>query len=468
MTQALPAPQAAAPAMQSKVEASTGSSKGIVTVANPQRDFPTAISADMMSGAGRLVHVTTGVLCAFATLFVVWASFAVIEEVTIGQGKVIPASKIQIVQNLEGGIVKHIAIREGDIVERGALLVQIDPTGLGSDLDEKREKIMGLTALYARLKSEADGAELIFPPEIVARRPDLVRQQLQHHESRRREIGGTLDVLDRQADQKRQEIAETRAKIRSVAASLALANEELQLTEPLVKQGAAARVDVLRLQTRIAELTGQFESFTLAIPRLEQAIAEARSQRQQKEMSFRSETLKDLNEVDVQRAGLTQSARGQADKVARTDVRAPGRGVIKTLNVTTVGQVLRPGQEIVEIVPLDDTLLVEARLAPKDVAFLRPGQDAVVKISAYDYTLYGSLAGRLERIGADAVTPEKGESFYVIGVRTDKAHLEKDGRILPIIPGMIAEVDILSGKKTIMQYLIKPITRMRHEALRER
>jgi len=236
----------------------------------------------------------------------------------------------------------------------------------------------------------------------------------------------------------------------------------------LVSHGAAAKVDVMHLKAKISELSGSVEGSKLAVPRLRAAIAEAESERSQHSANFRAEALKELNQIDVEIATRAEGIKSEADKVARTDLRAPVRGLVQSLHVSTIGQVVKPGQDIVEIVPVDDTLLIEARVATRDVAFLKPDQEANVKISAYEYAMYGTLKGRLERISPDAVSTEKGESYYVILLRTDRAYLEKDGRHLPIIPGMAAEVDMLTGQHTVLQYLIRPFTRLRSEALRER
>jgi adhesin transport system membrane fusion protein len=429
---------------------------------------PSSVSAELLSGAPRLLHLSTLTLVALVAAFFVWAAFARLEQVTIGQGKVVPASKTQLVQSLEGGIVKAIHASEGMLVEKGDLLLQIDPTGFGSDLDQVREKLIGLGAKRARLLAEANGTALAFPPELQAAHPDITARQRAEYEARRAEHMHTLSAIDERALQRRQEVIENEAKAATLEQSLELARTELELTEPLVAKGAAAKVEVIRLKSRVAEIEGSLAAARLAIPRLKSAIAEAEMDRQQQATAFRTAALKDLNEIDIELAALGQAVKADADKVARTDLRAPARGIVQRLHVTTLGQVVKPGQDIVEIVPIDDTLLVEAKVATRDVAFLTPGQDAVVKITAYEFGIYGSLKGRLERISADAITTDKGDSYYSIEIRTDLAYLEKDGRRLPIIPGMVAEVDIVTGAKSVLHYLINPLTRLRAQAMRER
>ena len=434
----------------------------------PAREVPTAVSADLLRGAPTLVRLFNLFLVAGVGLTVLWAAYASLDEVTIGQGRVVPATKIQLVQHLEGGIVEAINIQEGAIVEKGQPLVQIDATGAGSDLQERTEKLMGLEVHRARLKAEVDGSEPAFPAEVDKARPDLVAQERAHLAANRLQLTSALSGEDQKIEQRQQEIVENSAKIASLKDGLVPVEQEREITAQMVKQGVAPKLDLIRLDGRLSDLKGGLEAAVLAAPRLDSALAEARNARKQHEQQALSDTLKELSQTEVDIAALGQSIKGQADKVARMDVRAPMRGIVKRLLVGTIGQVVKPGADIVEIVPLDDTLLVEAKITPKDIAFVSAGQIATVKFTAYDYALYGTLKGKLERIGADAIVSEKGDSYYTVLVRTDKAYLEKDGKRLPIIPGMIAEVDLVTGNRTVLQYLMKPMTKMRFEALRER
>lgn len=431
-------------------------------------DAPSAVSADLMSGAPRLLILSNLCLASLVAAFVLWAAFARLEEVTVGHGRVIPAAKIQLVQSLEGGIVKSMHVREGQIVEKGELLLQIDPTAFGSTLSETAEKVAGLRHEKARLMAEAGNGDLEARAVEGEPRADLLAQQQSALEASRLELQSRLSTIEQRIGQRRQEVIETEARARSLERSLELARSELALTRPLVAEGAAAKVELIRLESRVAELEGDLEAAKLAVPRLEGAIAEAESELTQSKTAYRADALKRLSEVEVQLATLLQSLKGDADRVARTDMRSPVKGIVQRLHVTTERQVVKPGESIVEIVPLDGTLLVEAQIATRDIAFVRPGQDAVVKITAYDYGIYGSLKGKVERISADAILNDKGDSYYLIEVRTDRASLEKDGRSLPIIPGMVADVDLLTGERTVAQYLMKPLTRLRSESLRER
>lgn len=430
--------------------------------------LPTAVSADLLEPPSRLKHLIILGTATLAASFCAWATLSPVQEFAVGQGKVIPARKLQVVQNLEGGIVRAIAVREGQLVKAGDLLLSIDPTAPGAQLAEGREKSAGLMAAVARLDAEAKGIAPVFPDEIAGRRPDIVATETALHESRRRELESALSGLDLQIRQREQEVIEINAKIGSLTASLAVARREWDLVRPLVASGAAARVEGLRAEGKIIETEGALRASELALPRVEAALAEARDKRREKEQAFRSDALARLAQAGNELAALTQAMRNAEDKVRRTDMNAPVNGIVKSVNVTTIGQVIQPGSSAVEIVPLDDTLLVEAQVRPQDIAFLRPGLDAMVKLTAYDSTIYGGLPATLEHIGADSVTTEKGETYYVVRVRTRAATLRHQERDLPIIPGMVAEVEVKTGSKTVMQYLLKPLTRMQQQALRER
>jgi adhesin transport system membrane fusion protein len=353
-------------------------------------------------------------------------------------------------------------------VRAGDLLLSIDPTTPGAQLSEAREKSAGLAATAARLEAEARGGRPLFPQELRTRRPDLVSNETALFESRRREIESALSALDLQIRQREQEIVETRSKIDNFGAALAIARREWDLVRPLVASGAASRVEGLRAEGKVVETEGALRGAELALPRIEAALAEARDRREEKQQTYRTDVLARLSQAENELAALTQAMRNAEDRVRRTDMTAPVNGIVKSVHVTTIGQVVQPGFSAVEIVPVDDTLLVEAQVRPQDIAFLRPGLDAMVKLSAYDFTIYGGLPATLEHIGADSVTTEKGETYYVIRVRTRAAALRHRDRDLPIIPGMVADVEIRTGAKTVLQYLVKPMTRMQQQALRER
>lgn len=400
----------------------------------------------------------------------VWAYFAEIDEVVKGRGKVIPSNQVQVVQNLEGGIVERLLVREGDVVEPGQVLLRIDDTRFGSSLQESRLRVLGLQAKAARLRAEADGGGQApeFPAELVQESPELARREERLFAERRQQLAAGLEVLKQQLAQRRHQVGEFEAKARKVAQSLALTREELNMTRPLVEQGAISEVEVLRLRRQVNELRGELEETRAAIPRSESQLAEVEYRIGELKLQRRQQARAELNEVLAELAGLTAGNEALADRVDRTAVRAPVKGVVNKLLVNTVGGVVQPGMDLVEIVPLEDSLLVEARISPRDIAFVRPDLAAKVKLSAYDFAIYGGLDAQVEHISADTFKSERDEPYYLVRVRTEQTELRRDGEVLPIMPGMTAEVDVLTGKKTVLSYLLKPILRARANALRER
>jgi adhesin transport system membrane fusion protein len=418
--------------------------------------------------APRTLRVTVWLAAALLLVALAWASMALIQEVTTGEGKAIPSSKVQVVQNLEGGIVTEIFVREGQTAKKGDTLLRLDDTRFLSNRGESEVDRLVLTAQVERLSAEAEGRPMMLPDEVTQNAAQVAADELALYDSRQRRLSSEQRTLNEQLRQKTQELAEFRAKQEQFRGSLALVQQELDMSAPLVSSGAVSPVEILRLKRSAVEIRGSMNANTLAIPRAEAAINEIRSRVQESELGFRSEAARELNEKRSELTRLSATRIAIDDRMDRTTVISPVRGIIKTLKVNTIGGVVQPGSDLLEIVPLEDNLLIEARVRPQDVAFLHPGQKAMVKFSAYDYTLYGGLSARLELIGADTISDDKGESFYLIQVRTAKNHLGSDDKPLQIIPGMVATVDIITGEKTVMDYLLKPVLKARSEALRER
>jgi adhesin transport system membrane fusion protein len=432
------------------------------------REFMPYRSAALAQDASRPMRLMVWVAAALLLSALAWAQFAVLEEVTTGEGKAIPSSKVQVIQNLEGGIVTEIFVREGQVVDKGDTLLRLDDTRFVSNRGESEVDRLTLTAQVERLAAEAEGRPLALPSEVIANAPQVTADELALYESRQRRLHSEQRTLNEQLRQKTQELAEFRSKQEQFRSSLALLQQELDMSAPLVGSGAVSPVEILRLKRNAVEVRGSMNANTLAIPRAEAAINEIKSRVQESEFAFRSEASRELNEKRSDLARISATRIAIDDRVSRTTVVSPVRGIVKTLKVNTIGGVVQPGSDLLEIVPLEDNLLIEAKVRPQDVAFLHPGQKAMVKFSAYDYTLYGGLPARLELIGADTTTDDKGNSFYLIQVRTDKNHLGNDNHPMLIIPGMIATVDIITGEKSVMDYLLKPVLKARAEAMRER
>ncbi|WP_275099497.1 HlyD family type I secretion periplasmic adaptor subunit [Sedimenticola hydrogenitrophicus] len=404
----------------------------------------------------------------FILVALVWADWAELDEVTQGIGQVIPSSQVQVVQNLEGGIVAALLVAEGQKVEKGQILLQIDDTRFASSLRETRTQYLALKAKAARLQAEAELSEFVPPPEVLAESPRLAQQEQSLYRARRSELDNNRSILKEQTAQRGQELAELAAKRSQLRRSLNLVRRELTMTRPLVKAGAISEVEVLRLEREVNELAGQLESTTLSIPRIQSTLDESHRKLEELELRFKSKAREEWSEVSAELSSLTASSVALEDRVQRTAVRSPVRGTIKQLMVNTVGGVVQPGMELVEIVPLEDSLLVEAKVRPEDIGFLRPGQKTVVKFSAFDFAIFGGLQGQLEHISADTIKDEEGKSYYLVRVRTEHNQLGNEINPLNIIPGMQAEVDILTGKKSVLSYLLKPVLRAKERALRER
>lgn len=405
---------------------------------------------------------------AFFLILLVWASLANLEEVTVGEGKVIPTSQVQVIQNLEGGIVGNIPVRIGDIVQRDQVVLNIDPTRFSSSLGETKAKYHALLAKIARLTAEVTGTPLGVPPELARENPQILKEELSLYGTRQNELEATLGVLRQQSQQRHQELVEKRARVQQLNESFRLVSSELDLTRPMAKQQVISDVELLRLERQANDIRGEMDATRLSIPRLEASLQEANNKLDGALAKFRSDAAVELSQARAEFAGTSASSVAMEDRLARTTVRSPVAGVVKTIKITTVGGVIQPGMEVMEIVPIEDNLLVEAKVRPSDVGFLHPGQSAKVKVTAYDYSIYGGLDATVENITADTITNDKGESFYLVRVRTKTNRFGTAEKPFPIIPGMLTTVHIRTGQKSVLTYLLKPIVKARSEALRER
>lgn len=427
-------------------------------------DIRTTILIQSPRGGQMIVWMTLVLLA----LLVYWMYVSEIDEITRGTGKVIPSSQIQVVQNLEGGILAETSIKEGDIVKKGQLLMRLDETRFSAPYKESRLKYLSLMARAARLRAETEGGKMVVPEEVAKEREEILAREQQLFVSRQNKLETTLGILAEQEIQRKQELAELEDKSRELDRTYKLLKREIDLTAPLVAQGAVSEVEMLRLDREASRLQGEMSGIRLAIPRVRSKLTESRKVIQEERLNFANAAKKELNEVQVELEGLSASATALADRLDRTSIRSPVHGTVKQVLVNTVGGVVQPGMDLVAIVPLEDSLLVETQIKPADIAFLRPQQKAIVKFTAYDFNIYGGLEAELEHISADSMTDEKGNSYYLVRVRTKKNYLESRQGPLPIIPGMVTTVDIITGKKTILSYLLKPVLRAREMALRER
>jgi adhesin transport system membrane fusion protein len=431
-------------------------------------DFATDIRETILAQTpqgGRLIIWATLILL---VIFIIWASFSELEEVTRGEGKVVPSGHVQIVQNLEGGIISEILINVGDKVKKDQLLLKMDPTRFSSSFEENHVKYLSDKAKAARLKAEATGSALVIPEDVLKERPDIAERERQLFQTRRMALGSSSEIKRQQINQRRQELKELEAKLVELNRTHALLQKEIGMIKPLVNKGAASDVEVLQLERQASQLEGEIDRVRHAIPAAQAKLQESEVALRELSLSYRSKSSTESSEVLKELDESASSSLALKDRLDRTAVRSPVDGIVNRVMVKTVGGVVQPGMDLVEIVPMHGNLLIEAKIKPSDIAFLRPGQKATIKFTAYDYTVYGSLDAELESVGADSITDDKGNSYFLVQLRTDKNCLGTAQHPLPIMPGMVTTVDILTGKKTVLSYILKPVLKARYMALRER
>jgi len=407
---------------------------------------------------------------------IVWANIAEVDEMARGEGKVIPSSDIQKVQNLDGGIVSDILVKSGEHVQKDQPLMKIDTTRFQASLEEVKEERLSLLAKKARLNAQLEYNprkklnSIKFPKEIEELKKytelenSIFKNKIEEYKS-------SLRILELQFEQKVQEKKEIQSTINQLTKSVSLVNKQLQTIQKMVRSGSKSKIELLNMQKEQNQLQGDLDSAKLSLPRSKLAIAESENKILEKVKAFSSETYKELQEVESELNKIEARVVSEADKLEKTTIRSPVNGTIKQININTIGGVVKSGMDLIEIVPDSDILLVEAKIDPKDIAFISPAQKAVVKITAYDFSIYGGLEGKIVEISADSIkdTESKDDkSYYKVVIQTDKNYLERNGEKLPIIPGMIASVDIVTGKKTIMDYFLKPIIKVKENALHER
>ncbi len=431
-------------------------------------DYAADIRAGLLAQAprgGRAI-IWSVLFLFFAGIY--WATVSEVEEVTRGEGRVIPSGQIQVIQNLEGGILSEILVRPGDRVEKNQVLLRIDETRFSASFQQNRARYLANLARAARLQAESTETPLMIPQVVMDETPEIGENERRLYLSRQNELRLAEDIRKEQLNQRLNEKEELDVRLRELNKTYELFEKELALLRPLVEQGAFSEMELLQAERRASEMRGEIEMVKQSIPRVRSKIDEGRAALQEVRLSFVNKAKAELNQVASQLGEETATAIGLQDRLDRTLVRSPVNGTVNRVLVSTVGGVVQPGMDLVEIVPADGTLLIEAKIRPSDIAFLRPEQKAMVKITAYDFTIYRGLDARLEHIGADTITDDRGNSFYLVQLRTDKNYLGTESNPLPIIPGMIATVDIQTGKKTVLSYLLKPVMRGRYMALRER
>jgi len=432
------------------------------------RAYMQSLSAAVVHRTPRFLIFVILVIALFFATAIAWMSWAEVDVVIRGSGKVSPASQVQNLQSLEGGIISDILVFEGQEVKAGQPLIKISDVAFSSSFEENRLLALELQARSYRLNAEAFDLEFKAPEDINKEAPQLVKSEKSLFDSHRQQLKETLSGLEEKIRQQQSALREAQSKQSQLTKSLRLLKKEIEIKKPLKDRGIISEVEFLQLQQREAELDGELEGVKLSIPRIESTIEEARFNKLKEKLNFQNNAKKELNEVNAE-IGRIQEAQGALqDRVKRTTLRSPVNGVVQRLYVNTIGGVINPGVSIMDIVPQEDDLLVELQIKPADIAYVNVGQFARLKFSAYDFAIHGSLQGIVTFVSADTVTNDDGESFFVVRVKPGKAFLGARAGELPIKIGMTAEADIITDKKTILSYLTEPIHRGIDKALRER
>lgn len=424
----------------------------------------------MKEGLPELSHsrLLLWLIAAFVLAALIWAANAQLDELVRGEGRVIPSRKVQMVQNLEGGIVSEIMVTEGSLVEKDQVILRIDDTQFASTYQDNQLKALALQARVERLRAEVAGqAELTFSAELTEKLPKLTQEELALFASRKNIVESNLRIADQQWKQTQQLLESARFNAKQAQSEQKLAQKERDILKPLLTEGLVSELEFLQAEKKLLTAQGDAQRLQLKLPEIEAELEAAKDKRTLPLSEFKSTAQEELNQTLAELDRVSNTEGALRDRVTRTLVRSPVKGTVKQLLVNTIGGVVQPGMDMVSIVPIEDSLLIETRIKPSDIARLHPGLKAIVKLSAYDYSIYGGLESEVEQISADSLVNQQGESMYLVTVRTKQNFLSRGGQTLPIIPGMVAQVDIITGKKTVLQYLLRPINRVASVALTE-
>jgi len=431
--------------------------------------YMSSLSAAVLQKSPIKSRMILWVVLGVVTWLIAWSALAEIDELTRGVGKVVPSHQIQVVQNLEGGIVSEILVDEGELVDVGQILVKIDDTSFASSYEESLLHQAALRAKAVRLEAESTGRAFKIPKGNYSKdEKELFKKERSLYNSHKKKLVSDIRVLKSQKVQRQNELKEIRSKEKKLKRAHALMQKEVDLTRPMVAKRIVSRVEFLQLERRANDIQGELEEVQLSIPRIKSTIAEAKSKINGANLEFQNEAKQEWNDVVSEMNQIMESNEALEDRVERTSVRSPVKGIVKQLLINTINGVVQPGMDIIEIVPVQDNLLIETKIKPKDIAYLYPGQAALVKFTAYDFTIYGGLEGKVTHISADTIVDEEGDSYYTVRIKTTRSYLEKNGEKMEVIVGMTANVDIITGKKTILDYMLKPILKAKYNAMTER
>ena len=400
--------------------------------------------------------------------FIIWASFAQIDEIARGHGKVVPSGQNQIIQNLEGGIVSEILVKEGDFVNKDQVLLRISNEKSSSTLISNEIKTQYLKAQIKRLEAQLKQEPFEYQESENKTLNDFFKNEKELYLSNMKQIDSKVQILKEQDKQKQSELKDVRQTIRHLKFSVEAIEKEVKMTEPMVKRGIRSEVDFLKLQREESEAKQRLQSAILSVNRIKSEISEIEKKIRETLEVFKSQTQEKLNETVTSLKDLEANAVASIDQVSRTIVKSPSNGIVQTLHINTIGGAIKPAQDLIEIVPTDYNLIVEVKILPSDIAFIYQGQKAIVKFSAYDFSIYGGLEGEVINISPDTITEKDDKTYYLVRIKTEKNYIGTEEKQMKIIPGMVADVDIITGKKTILDYILKPILKTKQYTFTER
>lgn len=430
-------------------------------------EYIQSLSAAVLTTTPRRIRMVLYFWLVALVLLVAWAALAEVDEIARGNGQVVSSAHNKMIQHLEGGIVEQILVKEGQSVKANQPLLKIKNEKSNASFQSNELGSFALQAKLMRLKAEAEGGGFSGSGASAQMQP-YIQNELSLLHSNRANLQAKISGLQEKLSQNRQELSEARSRKEHLKQSLNMINEEVRMTGPMVEKGVRSKVDYLKLQREANEAEDAYQSTLLSIPRLESVIQETSRSIEEARYMFRSDAQTQYNETLAQYHTMQADKTALTDQVDRTTVRAPMDGIVQSLMVHTIGGVVKPGDDLIEIVPKGEKLVVEVKIKPSDIAFIYPGQRAVVKLSAYDFSIYGALEGKVTLISADTVTDRKEETFYTVRIETNKSYVQHNGKRLAILPGMTLSADIITGQKTVLDYILKPILKTKQHMLSER
>lgn len=430
-------------------------------------EFMHSLSAATLESTPKKIRMVFYFWMVSIVLFIIWMAVAEVDEIVRGDGEIVPSGENQIVQNFEGGIIEEILVVPGMHVQKGDILIRIDNQKSESSHEANTESVHALKVTVLRLRAEAKDKPFVVTKKMQKEMPKQVARQKSLYDTDLRRYRAKQSIIKVQRQQKKQELSEARSRLKLLKVDLDLINEEVEMTKPMVEKGVTPKVEYLKLQREQNSILKEYTALKESIPRLKNAIVETTERLKEVKYEFHQETKEKLNEA-LEKLQRTQSSETTLlDQVQRSEVRSPINGIVQSLFVHTIGGSVKPAQELVEIVPSEDTLLVEVKVKPSDIAFIYLGQKAKVKFSAYDFAIYGGLEGEVLQISADSIKDEKDNTFFIVRIKTDKNYLGSEEKPLKIMPGMTVNVDIITGKKTILDYVLKPILKAKQYSFTE-